>query len=86
MNIDNLIFILNAIQIHNNSFIKYSGYGYRGFARVFFRSLVNLVLYELCDMFDISIPTIRYRMNKLGITLEQALKTPKLTQGRPRKQ
>lgn len=43
-------------------------------------------LYELCEMFNTSEPAIRYRMNKLGMTLEQALKTPKLTQGRPRKQ
>lgn len=42
-------------------------------------------LYELCEMFNTSEPAIRYRMNKLGMTLEQALKTPKLTQGRPRK-
>lgn len=37
-------------------------------------------------IFNTSEPAIRYRMNKLGMTLEQALKTPKLTQGRPRKQ
>lgn len=43
-------------------------------------------LYELCEIFNTSEPAIRYRMNKLGMTLEQALKTPKLTQGRPRKQ
>lgn len=43
-------------------------------------------LYELCEMFDTSEPAVRYRMNKLSMTLEQALKTPKLTDGRPRKQ
>lgn len=37
-------------------------------------------------IFNTSEPAIRYRMNKLGMTLEQALKTPKITQGRPRKQ
>lgn len=41
---------------------------------------------EWCLIFNTSTPAIRYRMNKLGMTLEQALKTPKLTQGRPRKQ
>lgn len=43
-------------------------------------------LYELCEMFNTSEPAIRYRMNKLGMTLEEALKTPKITGGRPRKQ
>lgn len=42
-------------------------------------------LYELCKMFNTSEPAIRYRMNKLGMTLEEALKTPKITDGRPRK-
>lgn len=37
-------------------------------------------------IYNTSTPAIRYRMNKLGMTLEQALKTPKITQGRPRKQ
>lgn len=36
-------------------------------------------------IFNTSEPAIRYRMNKLGMTFEQALKIPKLTQGRPRK-
>lgn len=40
---------------------------------------------EWCMIYNTSTPTIRYRMNKLGMTLEQTLKTPKLTQGRPRK-
>lgn len=43
-------------------------------------------LCELCKIYGTSSPAVRYRMNKLGMTLEQALKTPKLTQGRPRKQ
>lgn len=42
-------------------------------------------LYELCEMFDTSEPAVRYRMTNLGMTFEQALKTPKLTDGRPRK-
>lgn len=40
---------------------------------------------ELCKMFGTSDPAVRYRMNKLGMTLEQALTTPKMTEGRPRK-
>lgn len=40
---------------------------------------------EWCIIYNTSTPAIRYRMNKLGMTLEQALKTPKYTQGRPRK-
>lgn len=36
-------------------------------------------------IFNTSEPAVRYRMNKLGMTLEQALKTPKFTDGRPRK-
>lgn len=42
-------------------------------------------LQELCRMYDTSEPAIRYRMKTLGMTLEQALKTPKLQNGRPRK-
>lgn len=42
-------------------------------------------MYELCEMFNTSEPAIKYRMNKLDMTLEQVLKTPKLTDGRPRK-
>lgn len=43
-------------------------------------------LTELCDSFNTSSSAVYYRMNKLGMTLEQALKTPKMTNGRPRKQ
>lgn len=43
-------------------------------------------LEELCEMFDTSEPAIRYRTNILGMTLKEALETPKLTKGRPRKQ
>lgn len=42
-------------------------------------------LEELCRIFNTSSMTVKYRMKKLGMTLEQALKTPKLTDGRPRK-
>lgn len=41
---------------------------------------------EWCMIYNTSTPAIRYRMKTLNMTLEQALKTPKLTQGRPRKQ
>lgn len=41
-------------------------------------------MYELCEMFDTSEPTLKYRMKKMGMTLEEALETPKKTLGRPR--
>lgn len=41
---------------------------------------------EWCVLFGTSQQAVYYRMNKLGMTLEQALKTPKMTDGRPRKQ
>lgn len=40
---------------------------------------------EWCLEFNTSSSAVRYRMETLNMTLEQALKTPKLTQGRPRK-
>lgn len=40
---------------------------------------------EWYAFYNTSEPAVRYRMNKLGMTFEQALKTPKLTDGRPRK-
>lgn len=45
----------------------------------------NYFMNELCEMFNTSDPAVRYRMNKLGMTLEQALTTPKMADGRPRK-
>lgn len=42
-------------------------------------------LKELCEMFNTSEPAIRYRMNNMGMSLKQALETPKKTMGRPRK-
>ena len=42
-------------------------------------------LKDLIAMFDTSEPAIRYRMKTLGMTLEEALETPKKTLGRPRK-
>lgn len=36
-------------------------------------------------IFNTSQPAVRYRMNKLGMDLEQALTTPKMAEGRPRK-
>ena len=42
-------------------------------------------LYELCEIYNTSEPAIRYRMKVLGMSLEDALKKPKMTNGRPRK-
>ena len=42
-------------------------------------------LYELCKMFNTSEPAVRYRMKELGMSLEEALTTPKFADGRPRK-
>ena len=41
---------------------------------------------ELRDKFKINDATIRYRMKVKGMTLEEALKMPKITTGRPRKE
>lgn len=43
------------------------------------------LLKDLCEMFNTSEPVIMYRMKHKGMTLEQALETPKQTLGRPRK-
>lgn len=40
---------------------------------------------EWCEQYDTSTVAIRYRIKTLGMTLEQALKTPKISKGRPRK-
>lgn len=42
-------------------------------------------LYELCKMFNTSEPAVRYRMKELGMSIEEALTTPKFADGRPRK-
>ena len=42
-------------------------------------------LREWYAFYNTSQPAVAYRMKNLGMTLEQALKTPKLTDGRPRK-
>lgn len=42
-------------------------------------------LRELCEMFDTSEPAVRYRMDKMGMSLKEALETPKKQMGRPRK-
>lgn len=44
------------------------------------------LLSELCKMFNTSEPALRYRMVVRGMTLKQALETPKSTIGRPRKE
>lgn len=41
---------------------------------------------EWCEQYNTSTVAISYRMKKLGMTLEQALKTQKMTTGRPRKE
>lgn len=41
---------------------------------------------EICEKFGISEPAVRYRTKTMGMTFEEALKTPKLTDGRPRKE
>lgn len=43
-------------------------------------------LYELCKIYDTSEPAVKYRMDILGMTLEEALKKPKSANGRPRKE
>lgn len=40
-------------------------------------------LSEICDHFGVLQPTIEYRMKQKGMTLEEAIFTPKITQGRP---
>lgn len=39
-----------------------------------------------CLVYDIGLPTVLYRVNHMGMTIEQALKTPKIQNGRPRKE
>lgn len=46
---------------------------------------ITKTIKEWYAFYDTSEPAVRYRMNKLGMTLEQALKSPKITQGRPKK-
>ena len=38
---------------------------------------------EWCNMYGVSEPFVRYRMKKKGMTLQEALETPKLQDGRP---
>lgn len=40
-------------------------------------------LSEICDHFEVLQPTIEYRMKQKGMTLEEAIFTPKITKGRP---
>lgn len=40
---------------------------------------------EWCEQYNTSTVAISYRMKKMGMALEQALKTPKIQAGRPRK-
>ena len=40
---------------------------------------------EWCDYYGVSEQFVHYRITKMGMTLENALKTPKVQQGRPKK-
>ena len=40
-------------------------------------------LSEICNHFEVLQPTIEYRMKQKGMTLEEAIFTPKITKGRP---
>lgn len=41
--------------------------------------------YDLCEKFGISAETFNYRTKKKGMSVEDALKEPKMCIGRPRK-
>lgn len=40
---------------------------------------------EWCEIYGTSIEFVKYRVNHKGMSIEEALKTPKMTDGRPRK-
>ena len=40
--------------------------------------------FDLCKKFGISVETFNYRVGKKGMSIEEALKTPKMTIGRPK--
>lgn len=40
--------------------------------------------YDLCKKFGISVEAFNYRVIKKGMSIEEALKTPKMTEGRPK--
>lgn len=42
--------------------------------------------YDLCQKFGISVETFNYRVNTKGMSIEDALKTPKMRSGRPKNQ
>lgn len=44
---------------------------------------IERTMAEWCDMYGVSEPFVRYRMKKKGMTLQEALETPKLQEGRP---
>lgn len=39
-----------------------------------------------CEMYGIGLPAVLYRINHMGMSVERALKTPKIQNGRPRKE
>lgn len=41
---------------------------------------------DLCKQYGISVETFNYRYLRKGMSIEEALKTPKMTEGRPRKE
>lgn len=53
--------------------------------KINFNGKMYHTLKEICDEYDTSTTAIKYRMDKLGMTLEEAVLTPKKTMGRPRK-
>lgn len=46
---------------------------------------VSRPLRDWYEFYNTSEPAVRYRMKTMGMTLEEALKTPKMADGRPRK-
>lgn len=44
----------------------------------------NISKFDLCKKFGISVETFNYRVGKKGMTIEEALKTPKMCIGRPK--
>lgn len=44
---------------------------------------VSKTMREWCETYGVSEPFVRYRMKKKGMTLKEALETPKIQQGRP---
>ena len=54
-------------------------------AKRFFIDGVSKTVSEWCEIYEVTVPTVTYRMKTYGLTFEQALKMPRITVGRPRK-